>query len=110
MIDVVVQELASRKAVFDSIETGPSGQHFFLPFVCVSLSIKPAMCIDLNYLQIHYMKCEGYRMTPTSKDGCYSVDGERFPFEPCEVRMQGLACHFLSPTGKFVNNFTGAPV
>ena len=55
------------------------------------------------------MKCEGYRMTPMIKDGYFSVDGERFPFEPCEVRVGGARCQFLSPTGKFVNDFTGAP-
>jgi sphingosine kinase len=55
------------------------------------------------------MKCEGYRMTPVTEEGYFSVDGERLPFEPCEVRVQGVACHFLSPTGKFVNDFSGKP-
>ena len=53
------------------------------------------------------MKCEGYRFTPMSHKGYFSVDGERFPFESCEVRVERGAATFLTPEGVFVNEFAG---
>jgi len=91
MIDVAIQESAPRMKIIKSIETGPSGQHLFLP-------------------ETQYMKCTAYRITPLVKKGFFSVDGERFPFEPCQVRIQAGAARVLSPTGKFVNDFAGEPL
>jgi len=88
LIDVAVQERTSRMKLLKSIDTGPTGQHFFIP-------------------EVHYMKCTGYRVTPLAKQGFVSIDGERFPYEPFEVRVQKGMASFLSPTGKFVNDFAG---
>lgn len=50
-------------------------------------------------LQQRYMKATAYRVEPYSADGCLSIDGEGYPFEPFEVEvLKGLA-RLLSPCG-----------
>jgi len=91
LIDVTLLENVARLRIIMSMDSGPNGQHLFLP-------------------EIHYMKCSGYRITPLVKVGYFSVDGEHFPFEPCEVRIHPQPALVLSPSGKFVNDFLGEPL
>jgi hypothetical protein len=39
LIDVTIQEITGRMRVLKAIDSGPTGQHYFLPFVCSTIAL-----------------------------------------------------------------------
>jgi len=69
LIDIVVQEKASRMVFFKGLEQADKGKQYWEP------------------TQL-YFKAKAYRLTPHEKEGYLSLDGERYPYTPFEVEVQ----------------------
>ncbi|KAG8964136.1 sphinganine kinase lcb4 [Tulasnella sp. 425] len=86
-IHLVVQEIETRGTMIKMIDGGPKGEPF--------------------YLNTHrYHKTRAYRIIPTgpaSKDReCFSIDGERIPYEGFHVEVHPGLLRTFSMNGKFM--------
>src|ERR1700728_1625390 len=57
------------------------------------------------YGQQHYFKADAYRVKPLSSKGCFSVDGEEYPFEEYQVEVHRGLGTFLSLYGRYAVDF-----
>lgn len=48
-----------------------------------------------------YYKCEAFRLTPLSKRGYISIDGESIPHEPFQVEVHPRLARILSLEGRW---------
>jgi len=72
LIDIVAQEKISRLQLLKSIDGAEKGKPFWEP-------------------SAHYFKAKAYRLTPIATDGCFTVDGEQYPYAPFEVEIMHRA-------------------
>ncbi|KIJ44045.1 hypothetical protein M422DRAFT_67694 [Sphaerobolus stellatus SS14] len=68
LIDIVAQERVSRLKWLTSLDGAEKGKPYWEP-------------------SSNYFKAKAYRLTPVATDGCFSVDGERYPYSPFEVEV-----------------------
>ncbi|KAL6300521.1 ATP-NAD kinase-like domain-containing protein [Sparassis latifolia] len=86
LIDIVIQEMTSRRVLLHGMEVAHKGEQYWLE-------------------SQRYLKAQAYRVEPYSKKGCLAVDGEAYPFEAFQVEVhQGLAT-LLSPCGFYKVEF-----
>ncbi|KAF8522243.1 ATP-NAD kinase-like domain-containing protein [Hysterangium stoloniferum] len=69
LIDIVVQERASRMVFLKGLDRADRGKQYWEP------------------TQL-YFKAKAYRLTPHATEGHLSLDGERYPYTPFEVEVQ----------------------
>ncbi|GBE83571.1 ATP-NAD kinase-like domain-containing protein [Sparassis latifolia] len=86
LIDVVAQEVGSRRELLESISTAPQGGNFWLEHQ-------------------HYFKAHAYRIEPYKPGGCFAVDGEAYPFAPFQVEVHRGLATLLSPCGYYQAKF-----
>ncbi|KZT26357.1 hypothetical protein NEOLEDRAFT_1091226 [Neolentinus lepideus HHB14362 ss-1] len=86
LIDVVAQELSSRADMLKAMDGAENGSPFWLPGQ-------------------HYYKAHAYRITPHSKKGCLSIDGEGYPFEEYQVEVHPKLGTLLSMHGRYATDF-----
>ncbi|TFK55042.1 hypothetical protein OE88DRAFT_1623656 [Heliocybe sulcata] len=86
LIDVVAQELSSRGDMLKAMDGAEKGSPFWLPGQ-------------------HYYKAQAYRITPHSKKGCLSIDGEAYPFEEYQVEVHPKLGTLLSMHGRYATEF-----
>ena len=55
--------------------------------------------------QQHYFRVTAYRVEPYKNNGCFSVDGEGYPFEPFQVECHRGMATVLSPSGCYEAEF-----
>ncbi|TFY63746.1 hypothetical protein EVJ58_g3065 [Rhodofomes roseus] len=86
LIDVVAQELTTRKAMIDAMEGSEHGDQYWM---------------DTQ----HYFRAAAYRIEPYKASGCFSVDGEGYPFASFEVECHRGMATVLSPYGYYQAEF-----
>ena len=55
--------------------------------------------------QQHYFRVAAYRVEPYSKNGCFSVDGEGYPFETFQIECHRGMATVLSASGCYEAEF-----
>ncbi|KAH9926180.1 ATP-NAD kinase-like domain-containing protein [Fomitopsis serialis] len=86
LLDVVAQELSTRKVMIDAMAGSESGDQFWM---------------DTQ----HYFRATAYRVEPYKANGCFSVDGESYPFASFEVECHRGLATVLSPCGYYQAEF-----
>ncbi|KZT09459.1 uncharacterized protein LAESUDRAFT_694967 [Laetiporus sulphureus 93-53] len=86
LVDIVAQEITTRKAMIDAMDESEQGMQYWL---------------DTQ----HYFRASAYRVEPYSPKGCFSVDGEEYPFEPFQVECHRGMATVLSPCGYYQAEF-----
>ncbi|EPT06186.1 hypothetical protein FOMPIDRAFT_1057145 [Fomitopsis schrenkii] len=86
LLDVVAQELASRKTMISAMDGSEHGDQFWMETQ-------------------HYFRVTAYRVEPYKKNGCFSVDGEGYPFETFQIDCHRGMATVLSPSGCYEAEF-----
>lgn len=86
LVDVVAQEITTRKAMLDAMDGSENGDSYWLSTQ-------------------HYWKARAYRVEPLTSKSCLSVDGEAYPFEPFQVECHREMATVLSPCGYYQAQF-----
>lgn len=86
LIDVVAQEITTRKTMIDAMDGSEHGKQFWMPTQ-------------------HYFRVQAYRVEPDSPNGCLSIDGEEYPFEAFTVECHRAMATVMSPYGYYQGDF-----
>lgn len=69
-----------------------------------SYQVAPAIDAHLCSQQ-HYFRASAYRVEPYKKNGCFSVDGEGYPFETFQIDCHRGMATVMSPSGCYEAEF-----
>lgn len=88
LLDVVIQEVADRGTMLRALDGAEYGHPFFLKTQ-------------------HYFKVKAFRLEPlgSSSESLFSIDGERFPWEPIYVEAHKAMFTTLSLHESFIQDF-----